>query len=174
MKPTIARTITAGLAAGAAFALVTFVTFVLIGSGLDHSSGPLFDPAVQSAKVIAVWTRLQPLPRFVTQPPLMLGGYLLFGVGHALLFRSVAGAWPEGVAARAWRLAAITWTFSYLFFEFFGPFNLLGEPPALVILELAFWAAAATAESIVLVVLLERGRRAGSEVTIGARGVQNA
>jgi hypothetical protein len=174
MKPTIARTMAAGLAAGAAFAATTFITFVLIGSGLDHGGGPLFDPAVQSAKVIAVWTRLEPLPRFVTQPPLMLGGYLLFGVGHAFLFRSVAEAWPRRVGARTWRLAAITWTFSYLFFEFFGPFNLLGEPPALVVLELAFWAAAATVESLLLVFLLERGRYVGSEVPIGARTVENA
>jgi hypothetical protein len=43
---------------------------------------------------------------------------------------------------------------SYLFFEFVGPFNLLGEPLALVALELSFWALAALAEAFVIVWIL--------------------
>lgn len=154
MRPSISRTVLAGLAGGATFCVVTFVTFVLIGSGLDQSSGPLFDPAVQSAKLIAVWTQLEPLPLFVTQPHVMLLGYVLFGIGHAVLFRSVAPAWPDGAVGRAWRLTVVVWSLSYLFFEFLGPFNLLGEPVGLVMLELSFWAAAAFAESLVVVLLL--------------------
>ncbi|MGH7607389.1 MAG: hypothetical protein ACREME_08620, partial [Gemmatimonadales bacterium] len=119
MKPSISRTLVAGLAGGATFCVATFVTFVLIGSGLDHS-GPLFDPALQSPKLIAVWTQLEPLPLFVTHPAAMLLGYVVFGIGHALLFRSVAAAWPKGITARTWRLAALTWGLSYVFFEFLG------------------------------------------------------
>lgn len=153
MRPKISRTVLAGLAGGATCCVVTFVTFVLIGSGLDHR-GPLFDPAVQSAKLIAVWTRLEPLPLFVTKPHVMLLGYVLFGIGHAVLYRSLAPAWPDGVVPRAWRLTLVIWSLSYLFFEFLGPFNLLGEPVGLVMLELSFWAAAAFAESLVVVLLM--------------------
>jgi hypothetical protein len=159
MRPSISRTVVAGLAGGAVFCVATFVAFVLIGSGLDHRSGPLFDPSVQSAKVIAVWTQLEPLPLFVTKPHAMLLGYILFGIGHAFLFRSVAAAWPAGVIPRAWRLAVLTWGLSYLFFEFLGPFNLLGEPLSLVALELGFWGLGALAESAVLVSMLERRAR---------------
>lgn len=156
MKPTIPRTLIAGVAGGVSFGFTTFLTFVLIGSGLDHG-GPLFDPSLQSAKVIAVWTQMEPLPLFVTQPHLMLLGYVAFGVGHALLYRSVAGAWPGHMTARIWRLAVVMWSLSYLFFEFLGPLNLLGEPPGLVALELSFWALAALVEAAVVVVMLERG-----------------
>src|SRR5881397_1003317 len=78
MKPSITRTIVAGIAGSVVFSLGTFVTFVLIGSGLDHHSGPLFDPSSQSAKFIAVWTQIEPLPLFETKPHLILLGYVLF------------------------------------------------------------------------------------------------
>jgi len=154
-KATVFRTVLAGIAGGAVFAFTAFITFVLIGSGLDQRSGPLFDPARQSAKFLAVWTRIQPLPLFVTKPHLMLLGYVLFGVGHSFLFRSVAGQWPAGRLHRTCRLAFVTWGLSYLFFEFLGPFNLLGEPLPLVAMELAFWAVAALAEAATLVSIQE-------------------
>jgi hypothetical protein len=103
VKPSISRTLVAGLAGGAAFSVASFLTFVLIGSG------PLFDPDMQSPKLIAVLTQMEPLPLFVTAPYVILLGYLLFGIGHAFLFRSVAAAWPEGVAPRTWRLAVVIW-----------------------------------------------------------------
>jgi hypothetical protein len=150
VKPSFSRTLVAGLAGGAAFSVVGFLTFVLIGSG------PLFDPDIQSPKLIAVWTQMEPLPLFVTAPYAMLLGYLLFGIGHAFLLRSVAAAWPEGIAPRTWRLAVVIWGLSCLFFEFLGPFNLLGEPLSLVALELSFWAAAALADSAVVVSILRQ------------------
>ena len=155
MKPSIFRTVVAGIAGSVVFSLGTYVTFALIGSGLDQHSGPLFNPSSQSAKFIAVWTQIEPLPLFETKPQLILLGYVLFCVGHAFLFRSVAAAWPRTIASRAWRLALVTWSLSYVFFEFLGPFNLLGEPPALVALELVFWATAALAEAAAVVAVLE-------------------
>lgn len=157
MKPTISRSLLAGATGGVSFGVATFMLFVLIGSGLDHQSGPLFDPSLQSSKVIAIWTQIEPLPLFVTSPLLMLLGYVAFGILHAVVYRSVASAWPDRLAARIWRLAAIMWTLSYLFFEFLGPFNLLGEPLPLVALELGFWALAAFVEAAVIVIILERG-----------------
>lgn len=155
-KPTIVRTVIAGIVAGAAFNVVGFLTFVLLGSGLDHGSGPLFDPDLQSAKVIAVWTTIEPLPLFQTQPGTMLALYMLFGTIYAVLYRSVAQAWPNGFGQRTVRLALTIWALSCLFFELLGPFNLLGEPLLLVALELAFWAAMATAAATVIVGILQR------------------
>jgi hypothetical protein len=161
MKPSLLKSIVAGLAGGLAFWLATFVTFVLVGSG------PLFDPARQSPKFIRVWTELEPLPLFASAPHLVLLAYALFGVGYALLLRSVAPAWPAGVWPRAWRLAAVIWGLSCAFFELLGPANLLGEPPALVALELGFWAVAALAEASVVAALL---RRSALEDPVAAGG----
>jgi len=146
----IPQTVGAGIAGGLAFIILTFVTFVLIGHG------PLSNPGLQSPKVLAVLNELEPLPLFATKPHVIFLGYLLFSISHALLFRSVADAWPEGAAPRIWRLALVGWSLSYLFFEFLGPFNLLGEPLGLVALELCFWAAAALVESAVIVLILQR------------------
>jgi hypothetical protein len=152
VKPSVPKTLIAGVAGGATFWVATFVTFVLIGSG------PLFNPAVQSPKLIAVWTELEPLPLFATAPHVVLLEYVLFGVGYAVLFRSVAAAWPAGTWSRTWRLAAVIWALSCAFFELLGPINLLGEPLELVVLELGFWAIAALAESAVVIPLLRRRR----------------
>jgi hypothetical protein len=54
------------------------------------------------------------------------------------------------------RCPLLTWSLSYLFFEFLGPFNLLGEPAVLVLLELSFWAVASLVEASVVVSILER------------------
>jgi hypothetical protein len=144
-----------------AFFVAAFLTFVLVGSGLDQRSGPLFDPVVQSPKLIAVWTKLEPRPLFATAPHVVLLEYAVFGIGYALLLRSVASAWPAGVWSRVWRLAAVIWGLSCAFFELLGPVNLLGEPLGLVALELGFWAVAALADSVVVAFLLRRPRREG-------------
>jgi hypothetical protein len=154
MNPSITRTIFAGVLGGLAFWIVTFLTFVLAGTGLDQTSGPLVDQHLQSPKYLAVWTELQPLPLFATAPQLILAAYALFGVAYAFLFRSVKIAWPSGRWPRIWRMALVIWALSCLFFEFLGPLNLLGEPIPLAALELAFWAAAALVEATVVVGLL--------------------
>lgn len=153
VKPSVSRTLVAGITGGVAFIVVSFLTFVLIGSG------PLSDPSVQSPKVIAVMTKIEPLPLWQTAPHIIFLGYILFAIGHAFLFRSVAPAWPVGVISRSWRLTLVIWGLACLFFEFLGPFNLLGEPLGLVILELGFWAVMALVESTVIVFLLERADR---------------
>lgn len=156
MTTPFAKTLVAGLLGGLAFWVVTFLTFVLLGSGLDQASGPLVDPALQSPKLLAVWTEIEPLPLFATAPLLILAVYIAFALGHAFLFRSVQDAWPAGRWARTWRLALVLWSLSYLFFELLGPLNLLAEPLPLVALELAFWLAAALVETALIVALLVR------------------
>lgn len=168
MKLSITKTIGAGVAAGLAFWMVTFVTFVLIGSGLDQTSGPLVDPRLQSSKLLAVWTQLEPLPLFATAPHLILAMYVAFAVGHAFLLRSVQAAWPSARWGQAWRLALVIWVLSCAFFEFLGPLNLLGEPLPLVALELVFWAAAALVEAVVLVGLLSAAPVSSRSVAVHA------
>src|SRR5262245_33985390 len=112
MRPTISKTVLGGVAGGAVFCVGTFVTFVLIGSGLDRRSGPLVDPSKQSPKLMAVFTAIEPLPLFETAPFLIMLAYVVFGVGHAFLFRSVRAAWPPAKVARMWRLALLTWSLS--------------------------------------------------------------
>ena len=167
--PSITRTMLAGLAGGGAFNLLMLLTFRLIGFGWT-GEGPLVTSPLQSAKLVAVWTKLEPLPLVVANPPPIIAGLLLFGVGQAFAYRSVAPAWPPRLIPRATRFALMTFFMTFLFFEFFTPFNLFGEPLRLIALELVFWAVIAAGEAIVLVIALEghRARRRsdkGAEVT---------
>lgn len=156
-RNTIPRTVAAGLAGGVAFVLGTFVTFRLLGGSRKGAEGLLFDPDTQSAKVIAVWKEMEPLPRVMETPPVILGGLLLFGVGYAFLYRSVAPAWRAGLHARAWRLGLIVWL-ATVFAEFMGPFNVLHQPLTLSVVAWAMWAVCAFAAAYALVFVMERGR----------------
>jgi hypothetical protein len=163
-RPGLARTALAGVAAGVVFNVAGFLTFALIGSGL-HNNGPLLDPARQSRKMIAVWTEIEPLPLFQAKPQVILLVNLLFGVVYALVFRSIAPAWPNRARARTWRLALTIWALSCLVFELLGPFNLLGEPLDLVALELVFWAVMALAAAATIVPILHGRSGDGSPET---------
>lgn len=157
MTPSCGRTWAAGALGGIALNAAMLLTFRLIGFGLA-GDGLLLDPRVQSPKLIAVWTTLEPLPLVVSRPPVILLGLVAFAVVHAFLYRSLAPAWPPGVAPRGARLAGLVFLLSYLFWEFFTPFNQLGEPPALIALELVFWAVTAAAEGFTIAAVMERGR----------------
>lgn len=154
------RTILAGLAGGMAMNVTMLLTFRLIGFGLN-GDGILLSSPIQSQKLIAVWTTLEPLPMVAVNPAPILFGILLFGVGHAFIYRSVSAAWPAGVWPRALRFAGLLFFLVYLFWEFFTPFNQFGEPLPLLALELVFWAAIAFAEALVIAAILERKPGAG-------------
>ena len=146
------RILLAGLAGGAATNLAMLVTFRLIGFG----SGLLLDPRWQSEKLVAVWTRIEPLPRIVSAPAPMIVGAFAFALFHAWLYAQLAGSWPSGLWPRTWRLAGLVFVLSYVFFEFFTPFNLFWEPLPLIGLELVFWAVVALAEALAVVGILGR------------------
>ena len=156
-KPSMWRTLVAGLAGGVAFALGTFVTFAKLGGSRRGEQGLLFDPDTQSAKVIAVWKQIEPLPRVIETPVVILVGMVAFGIAYALVYRSVAPAWPAGIHRRAWRLALVVWLAS-VFSEFIGPFNVLHQPLQLSVVAWGFWAVSAVAEAYTLVYVLDRGR----------------
>jgi hypothetical protein len=156
-RPRRGRLLLAGLAGGLALNLAMLLTFRAVGFGWN-GGGLLLDPARQSAKLIAVWTALEPLPRVVADPAPVVLGLLAFAVAHAWLYARLAPGWPAGIGARALRFAAVLFVVVYAFWEFFTPVNLFGEPAALVAVELVFWAAIALAEAIAIALVLERWR----------------
>jgi hypothetical protein len=46
---------------------------------------------------------------------------------------------------------------TFLFWEFFTPFNQFGEPVELIALELCFWAVIALADGLTIAGIMERG-----------------
>lgn len=152
------RILRAGLAGGLALNVAMVATFRLVGFGWN-GGGILLDPTVQSRKLIAVWTELEPLPLVVSNPLPIVLGLMIFGVIHAVLYSRLAPAWRPGVAARAVRFAGLVFVLSFSFWEFFTPFNQLGEPARLIALELAFWAVIALVEGFVMAFVFERAGR---------------
>jgi hypothetical protein len=92
MSYSVGRTIAAGFAGGLAFVFGTFLTFAQLSGSRRGQEGLLFNPATQHPKVIAVWKDIQPLPRVIENPLVILAGMILFGLAYAFLYRSVASA----------------------------------------------------------------------------------
>lgn len=105
------------------------LTFRMIGFGWN-GDGILLTTPTQSQKLIAVWTQLEPLPLIVADPLPIVAGLMLFGIGHAIVYKWLAMGWPSGVAPRALRLAGLLFLLTFLFWKCFTPFNQFGEPPA--------------------------------------------
>jgi len=151
------RTLLAGAAGGMAMNLAMLLTFRMIGFGGNGRRGILLNPSLQSPKLIAVWTTLEPLPLVVTNPLPIIVGIVLFGIAHAYLYRGLAPAWPAGMLPRAARLGGLVFVLSFLFWEFFTPFNQFGEPLTLIGLELIFWAIIAAADGLAIAAVMEWG-----------------
>lgn len=150
------RTLLAGIAGGLAMNLAMLLTFRGIGFGWN-GDGILLTSPMQSQKLIAVWTTLEPLPLVAFNPAPIVGGLVLFGIGHAFIYRWLSVAWPPGVLPRALRFAGLLFFMIFVFWEFFTPFNQFGEPLALVALELVFWGLIALAEALAIAAVTERG-----------------
>ena len=153
-KVSLVRTLLAGLAGGLALNLMMVLTFRLIGFGWD-GDGFLLNPAIQSGKLIAAWTELEPLPLVVTKPAPIILGLVLFGLLHAFIYRSLTPAWKRGVWARGTRFSLLIFVLAFLFWEFFTPFNQFGEPTSLIAIELLFWATIALADGLVISAIME-------------------
>jgi hypothetical protein len=149
------RTLIAGLAGGVAMNLAMLLTFRTIGFGWDGQGILLTHPA-QSEKLIAVWTTIEPLPLVAVDPLPIVLGLILFAIGHAFVYKWLSAGWPTGVAARALRLAGLIFFMTFLFWEFFTPFNQFGEPLPLIAIELVFWAIIACAEAFAIAFVMER------------------
>jgi hypothetical protein len=150
------RTVLAGIAGGLAMNLAMFLTFRLIGMGMN-GEGFLLDPSIQSPKLIAVWTEIQPLPMVVHRPLPIILGIVVFGIIHAYIFRWIGPAWGPGVVRRGLNFAGIVFLLTFLFWEFFTPFNMFGEPVGLIAIELSFWAVIALADGLVISSIMGEG-----------------
>lgn len=155
MKPSSLRTILAGIAGGMAMNITMLLTFRLLGFGWS-GNGILLDPNIQSRKLIAVWTEMEPLPLVVNKPAPIIIGIILFGIVHAFIYRWLSAAWPSGALRRGVRMALTIFLLVFLFWEFFTPFNQFGEPLPLIGLELIFWACIASADGLAIAFVMER------------------
>jgi len=151
------RAVIAGLAGGITMNLAMLLTFRAIGFGWQ-GHGILLTSPLQSKKLIAVWTQLEPLPLVVANPVPIAVGLLLFGIGHAFIYKWLSIAWPLGIVQRALRLAGLIFFMTFFFWEFFTPFNQFGEPLPLMAVELSFWALIAMAEAFAIAFVMERRR----------------
>jgi hypothetical protein len=156
MKPSHARTVLAGVAGGFAMNVVMLLTFRFIGFGVN-GDGILLNPSFQSRKLIAVWTELEPLPLVVNRPVPIILGIIAFGIAHAYLYRWLCAAWPTGIVKRGLSFALLVFVMTFVFWEFFTPFNQFGEPLPLIALELLFWALIALADGFAISAIMERG-----------------
>jgi hypothetical protein len=141
------RAVAAGILGGLAASLAILVVFRLIGF---EYWGILVDPQYQSPKLIKVWTELEPIPLAVNHPGIITLGFIALAVIHAFVFSVI----KKGIPGEGWKkglsFGLIIWLFSYLFFEFFTPWNMFGEPVSLVMLELLFWIPVSLSEGIVI------------------------
>lgn len=151
------KTLLAGITGGMAMNLAMLLTFRTLGFGWN-ADGILLTSSIQSPKLIAVWTTLEPLPMVVANPLPIILVMVLFGIGHAFIYRSVSAAWPVGIIPRGLRFAGLLFFMIFLFWEFFTPFNQFGEPLQLVALELCFWGIIALAEAFTIAIIMERGK----------------
>jgi hypothetical protein len=145
----------AGVAGGMAMNVAMFLTFRLIGFGVN-ADGFLLDPSIQSQKLIAVWTTIKPLPLVTTRPAPIIIGLVFFGVVHAYLYRWISPSWPKGMVRRGLSFALLVFLLTFLFWEFFTPFNQFGEPLRLIAVELCFWAVIALADGFAISSIMER------------------
>lgn len=154
------------LGAGAvAFAATGAAAFVLWGNPLTWQL--LLTPEFgQSDKLLAVWLYLPPRPKADLWTPGAFGSAGQLQMAGLLFGLTLAHAWVYGVVraslpGRGWRkglgFGVGIWLFSYLFYELFTPFNLLGEPLHLLAYELILWLGVALTEGCTLATLIEAG-----------------
>jgi len=151
--PKVVRAALAGLVAFVAATVVSNVLFFRLGAPV------LFDPSVQSAKLIDVLFEMEPRPLMFENGPLYMAIAAAIGVLHGLVFMLVE---PALGRTRLWRglwFAVVVWTLMAVYFEFHVPFNMFREPVVLVGLELVFWVVVAAVEGLVLSFLYGRSRR---------------
>lgn len=156
VKPSHVKTLLAGVAGGFAINIAMLLLYRVIGFGIN-SDGILLDPSLQSKKLIDVWTKIEPLPLVVSRPAPIIIGLILFGIVHAYLYRWLSPAWPTGIARRGLSFALLVFLMTFLFWEFFTPFNQFGEPLGLIALELFFWALIALADGFAVSAVMEQG-----------------
>ncbi len=143
----LSRVIAAGILGGIAASLAVLILFRLIGF---ECWGILTNPEYQSPKLLKVWTEIEPIPLAVNHPGIITLGFVILSILHAFVFAIIRQGIPGQGVKKGIIFGLIIWLFSYVFFEFFTPWNMFGEPVYLVGLELLFWIGVSLPEGIVI------------------------
>lgn len=134
----------AGLVAFTLANVVSNLLFFQLGGPI------LFDPDVQSAKVIDVLFEMEPRPLMFENGPLYMAYVAGIGAIHGLIFMMIEPALGQTRLQRGLRFAVVLWALMAVYFEFHTPFNMFREPLMLVGLELVFWVFVVLAEGLIL------------------------
>jgi hypothetical protein len=121
-----------GVAAGIAWLIGMTVFF-------GPAQGVLTDPSIQSAKFLAVFGSLEPLPRMTTSPWVLPAGLLVLGTLHSFVFGIVSPALHGSTLRRGLAFGGVAWALMVPWFEFYLPWNVMWEPMRLVLLEATCW-----------------------------------
>jgi hypothetical protein len=132
MANRIVRLLVAGVAGGLAWQAGMMIIF-----GLAQST--LADPKWQSAKFNAVFQTIEPLPRTVGQPLLLIGGLIGISILYATVHDTIRVALSGSIWFRSTKFGLILWAVMVPWFEFYLPWNVMHEPPMLVLLECLCW-----------------------------------
>lgn len=138
------RAAIAGLVAFVIATVVSNILFFQLGASL------LFDPRIQSAKVIDVLFQMDPKPLMFENGLLYMAIGGAVGMIHGLVFMMIEPALGRTRWQRGLRFAVVLWALMALYFEFHTPFNMFREPVVLVGLELVFWIVVVLAQGLVL------------------------
>ena len=125
------------LRAGLAGAVAWWIGLMGVFGSLQSILG---DPALQSAKMIAIF-EMQPPARIAVDPWLLPAGMFVVALIQAAVFAYLRPALPKPLLVRGAAFAAVAWALFVPWFEFYLPWNLMLEPTLLVGLELLCWAA---------------------------------
>lgn len=152
LMPKILLALMAGLVAFTLANIVSNLLFFQLGAPI------LFDPEIQSAKIIDVLFEMEPRPLMFENGPLYMAYGLGVGAVHGLVFMMIEPALGQTRLQRGLQFAVVLWALMALYFEFHTPFNMFREPLMLVGLELFFWIFVVLAEGLVLSFIYGRSR----------------
>lgn len=153
------RAVIAGGLGGAALIIGLIVFFGPV-------QGILSDPAIQSPKMIAVFTEIEPLPRVGTQPWAVAIGFILLGVIHGLVFAWLAPALPGDGWRKGFAYGLVLWLLMVTWFEFFILWNVMHEPVILIALEGALWLLTLQVEGLTIAAAYNYREKAKREVPL--------
>jgi hypothetical protein len=99
----------------------------------------LTNPAHQSAKMLAAFAPGHDAPRMYANPLILWYGLIALGCVHALVYAVVFAGRPGHWLRRGAAFGIAAAALMVPWFEFYLPWNVLGEPALLVALEVACW-----------------------------------
>ena len=113
------------------------------------------ESAGQSPKLVAVWTKMEPVPSLASLLPALTITPLIYSAVFAILYDAVPGRTGK---AKGFSFGVMMWALIAVFFELFTPNGLFGEPAHLLLYELALWFAALSTVGIVMGFVYKKGR----------------